>query len=250
MSPPTGTTAVVTGSSRGIGLACAVRLARQGADIIGIGSSPESADQARAAVEAEGRNYTGLVADLAQRDQVYRVIDQVLSGAGVPDILVNAAGTTHREPATHHNDQAWDTVLEVNLTAPFILTRELGRGMVERGSGRVVFIASMLSFQGGLRALSYAASKGGAAQLVKAFSNEWASLGVNVNAVAPGYVATDMNAALREDADRFKEISDRIPVHRWAEPDDIAKVVAFLCTEGADYIHGTVVPVDGGWLGR
>lgn len=245
-----GATAVVTGASRGIGLAIAVALAHEGCDVVGVASSESSADAAREPVERLGRRYRGLGADLADRADVHRVVGDIHTAAGVPDILVHAAGINRRAPAIDHGDELWDEVLAVNLTAPFILTRELGRGMVARGSGKVIFLASMLSFQGGLTVPGYAASKGAIAQLVKALSNEWAQHNVNVNAVAPGYVDTDMNEALLADETRFEQISSRIPAGRWAKPSDIAGAVVFLASGASDYVNGTVIPVDGGWLGR
>jgi 2-deoxy-D-gluconate 3-dehydrogenase len=166
------------------------------------------------------------------------------------DVLVNNAGTIRRAPAVTHLDDDWDEVLEVNLRAQFVLSREIGRTMVERGRGKIVFVASLLSFQGGINVPGYAASKGGVAQLTKALSNEWAPHGVNVNAVAPGYVATDNTTPLRDDPARAREILARIPVGRWAEPEDIAGAVVFLASPASDYICGAIIPVDGGWLAR
>ena len=246
--PFSGRTAVVTGASRGIGLAIAVRLARGGADIIGIARTASSLADCAAAVRAAGQAFTPVAAELGSRPEVYAAIESVRNHR--INILVHAAGINRRAPAELHGDDLWDEVLAVNLTAPFILTRELGRDMVARGSGNVVFIASLLSFQGGVTVPGYAASKGGVAQLTKAFANEWAGRGVNVNAIAPGYVRTDMNEALVADATRNAQISERIPAGRWAEPDDIAGAVAFLATADARYLHGAVVPVDGGWLAR
>ena len=166
------------------------------------------------------------------------------------DILVLNAGTIERKPAIEHGDEIWDRVLEVNLTAPFILSRELGRRMVERGSGKIVFVASLLSFQGGVTVPGYAASKGGIAQLTKALANEWAGKGVNVNAIAPGYIATDNTAALRGDETRSRQILERIPAGRWGAPEDLAGAFVFLASAASDYVHGAVLPVDGGWLAR
>ena len=250
MSIPAGSTAVVTGASRGIGRAIALALAAEGVDIVGVSSNRGSADYVGPEVEALGVTYRGLATNLAERDELYGLIDEVRSSVGTPQILVHAAGIARRAPAGSHSDEFWDEVIAVNLTAPFILTRELGASMVERGSGKVVFIASLLSFQGGLTVPSYAASKGGVAQLVKSFSNEWASKGVNVNAIAPGYVETDLNEALLADETRHRQISERIPAGRWAQATDIAGAAVFLASSAADYVHGTVLPVDGGWLGR
>lgn len=240
--------AVVTGASRGIGAAVARRLAADGADIVGLARSVDSLEETRAAVEDLGRAFTPVAVSLESRPDLYRVAEIIRPHE--PAILVHAAGVNRRAPAATHGDELWDEVLAVNLTAPFILTRELGADMVRRGSGAVVFFASMLSFQGGLTVPGYAASKGGVAQLTKAFANEWAPLGVNVNAVAPGYVATDMNEALLADSERSAQISGRIPAQRWGTPDDIAGAVAYLVSPDAAYVHGTVLGVDGGWLGR
>ncbi|WP_343032772.1 SDR family oxidoreductase [Agromyces salentinus] len=242
--------AVVTGASRGIGRAIASRLARGGADIVGVGSSIDGLADAAAEVEALGRRFEPLAADLADPDAALDLASRITAAFGTPDVLVQAAGINRRAPAAEHPTADWDDVLGVNLRSPFILARELGRGMLARGSGKVVFVASLLSFQGGLTVPGYAASKGGIAQLTKALANEWAARGVNVNAVAPGYVATDMNEALQADPVRFRQISERIPAGRWATPDDIAGAVAFLASPDAVYVHGVVLPVDGGWLGR
>ncbi|MGI9822162.1 SDR family oxidoreductase [Agromyces sp. Marseille-Q5079] len=242
--------AVVTGASRGIGRAIALRLARDGADIVGVGSSVDGLADAAADVRALGRRFDPLAADLADPHAALGLASTILERHGTPDVLVQAAGINRRAPAAEHPTDDWDEVLGVNLRSPFILARELGRGMLDRGSGKVVFIASLLSFQGGLTVPGYAASKGGIAQLTKALANEWAARGVNVNAIAPGYVATDMNEALQADPVRFRQISERIPAGRWATPDDIAGAAAFLASNDADYVHGIVLPVDGGWLGR
>lgn len=243
-----GRRAVVTGASRGIGAAVARRLAASGADVIGVARSLDSLAETRDAVESQSRRFTSVPARLESRDDLYRAIDLIRPDE--PSILVHAAGINRRAPAVEHGDELWDEVLAVNLTAPFILTRELGGDMVARGHGNVVFFASMLSFQGGLTVPGYAASKGGIAQLTKAFANEWAPLGVSVNAIAPGYVETDMNEALLADVERNAQISARIPAQRWGTPDEIAGAVAFLVSPDAAYVHGTVLGVDGGWLGR
>ena len=165
-------------------------------------------------------------------------------------MLVNNAGTIRRAPAAEHTDADWDDVLEVNLSAQFVLTRELAGGMLERGRGKIVFVASLLSFQGGINVPGYAASKGGVAQLTKALANEWAPRGVNVNAIAPGYIDTDNTQALRDDPTRSRQILERIPAGRWGRPEDIAGAAVFLASAAADYVHGVVLPVDGGWLAR
>jgi 2-deoxy-D-gluconate 3-dehydrogenase len=246
--PLLGQSAVVTGASRGIGAAVARRLAAAGADVVGVARSHDSLAETRKAVEAESRQFTAVPAALESREDLYRAVDAIRPRE--PSILVHAAGVNRRAPAVSHGDELWDEVIAVNLTAPFILTRELGGDMVSRGQGSVVFFASMLSFQGGLTVPGYAASKGGIAQLTKAFANEWAPLGVNVNAVAPGYVVTDMNEALLADQERNAHISARIPAQRWGTPEEIAGAVAFLVSPDAAYVHGTVLGVDGGWLGR
>ena len=245
----TGRRAVVTGANRGIGLAVADLLAAAGADVIGVSSSmPDGPSETRAAVEGHGRTFTPIRADLADRAAVTALAAD-LAGRQV-DILVNNAGIIRRTPAADHTDEDFDLVLEVNLRAAFVLAREVGRGMVERGHGRIVNVASMLSFQGGINVPGYTSSKSAILGLTKALANEWAGSGVNVNAVAPGYVATDNTRDLRRDPQRSRSILERIPAGRWAEPADIAGAVLFLCSRAADYVHGTTVPVDGGWLGR
>ena len=244
-----GRTAVVTGASQGIGLAIAETLAKAGADIIGVSyDMVDGPSDARAAVEAQGRTFTPLRCDFSVRSEVTE-LSADLAGRAV-DILVNNGGTIRRTPAAFHSDEDFDYVVDVNLRAAFILSREVGRTMLERGSGKIVNTASMLSFQGGINVPGYTSSKSAIAGLTKALANEWAAGGVNVNAVAPGYVATANTKALREDAERSKAILDRIPAGRWAEADDIAGAVLFLCSPVADYVHGAILPVDGGWLAR
>lgn len=221
-------TALVTGASRGIGAAMADALEAAGATVVRA-SSKDCDFSDRAAV-----------LDFVQRVKAEHRID----------ILVNNAGTILRKPAAEHPDEWWDTVIDVNLRAPFLLAREFGRDMIERGYGKIVFTASLLSFQGGINVPGYAASKGGVAQLTKALANEWAGKGVNVNAIAPGYIATDNTAALRADPERSRQILERIPAGRWGEPSDIAGACVFLCSPASDYINGVVLPVDGGWLAR
>jgi 2-deoxy-D-gluconate 3-dehydrogenase len=246
----TGKTALVTGCRRGIGKAAAIGLGRAGADIVGVSASLDAGDDVAAQVAAVGRRFWPYRCDLASRQEVHALTAAVVSDVPSLDVLVLNAGTIERRPAIEHGDDLWDRVLEVNLTAQFVLARELGRGMVERGSGKIVFVASMLSFQGGVTVPSYAASKGGVAQLMKALANEWASRGVNVNAVAPGYIATDNTQALREDETRSQQILDRIPAGRWGKPEDVAGAFVFLASRASDYVHGIVLPVDGGWLAR
>ncbi len=230
--------ALVTGARRGIGRAAADALAKAGAQVVGVSAAED---------EVAGQRYR---CDFADRKQVYELVAKVRRDLGGVNILVNNAGTIERAPAVEHGDELWDRVLEVDLSAQFVLTRELGRDMVERGRGKVVFVASLLSFQGGINVPGYTAAKSGIAGLTKALANEWASHGVNVNAVAPGYVRTDNTQALRDDSARYSAILERIPAGRWAEAEDIAGAILFLCSSAADYVHGAVLPVDGGWLGR
>jgi 2-deoxy-D-gluconate 3-dehydrogenase len=246
----TGATALVTGCRRGIGRAAALALARAGADIVGVSASLEAGDEVAEEVAGTGRRFTPHRCDLGDRQAVGELVARLVTDVPRTDILILAAGTIERAPAVDHADDLWDRVLEVNLTAPFVLARELGRRMVAEGRGKIVFVASMLSFQGGVTVPGYAASKGGIAQLTKALANEWAPLGVNVNAVAPGYIATDNTRALREDETRSRQILERIPAGRWGEPGDVAGAFVFLSSRASDYVHGIVLPVDGGWLGR
>lgn len=246
-----GKTALVTGCKRGIGRAMAVGLAEAGANIIGVSASlePEGSEVEKDVV-ALGRQFRAYQCDLSKRDAIYQFLAQLKQDVPVIDILVNNAGTILRKPAAEHPDEYWDTVIDTNLNAPFILTREIGRDMVARGSGKVIFTASLLTFQGGITVPGYAASKGAIGSLVKAFANEWASKGVNVNAIAPGYIATDNTEALRNDAERSQSILARIPAGRWGEPDDFKGPTVFLASSASDYVHGTVLTVDGGWMGR
>ncbi len=201
-------------------------------------------------MEALGRSFTGLSADFADRAQVYALAQRVLAMDRPVDILVNNAGTIARAPAAEHSDDDWDRVLQVNLSSQFVLSRELGKAMVERGAGKIIFTASLLSFQGGITVPGYTAAKSGIAGLTKALANEWAAHGVNVNAIAPGYIATDNTAALRANSERNAGIVARIPAARWGEASDIAGAAIFLASAASDYVHGTVLAVDGGWLGR
>ncbi len=246
-----GKTALVTGCRRGIGEAIAVGLAEAGADIIGVSASLEPSGSAvEVKVRSLGRSFKGYACDFSDRAALYRFIAQVKADAPAIDILVNNAGTILRRPAAEHTDEYWDKVIETNLSAQFVLTRELGRDMLARGSGKVIFIASLLTYQGGVNVPSYAASKGGIGQLTMALANEWAGQGINVNAIAPGYVATDNTAALRQDPVRQQQILARIPAGRWGRPEDLKGAAVFLASEASAYIHGTVLLVDGGWMGR
>lgn len=247
----TGRLAVVTGARRGIGLAIADALAGAGADIIAVSAQIEDdGSEAARLVRGHGRTCTILRADLADRAAVTSLAAQLTSLSRPVDILVNNAGTIARSPAAKHSDSDWDRVLHVDLTSQFILAREVGRTMIERGHGKIIFTASLLSFQGGINVPGYTAAKSGLAGLTRALANEWAPRGVNVNAIVPGYVATDNTQALRDDPARSAAILDRIPAGRWAEPRDFAGVAVFLASRASDYVHGALLPVDGGWLGR
>ncbi|GGG98986.1 2-deoxy-D-gluconate 3-dehydrogenase [Parapedobacter pyrenivorans] len=247
----TGKVALVTGCKRGIGKAIAEALAAAGADIIGVSASLElQGSEVSKAVEATGRRFHAYQADFGDRNALYAFIEQVKAAHPRIDILFNNAGIILRKPAAEHPDDYWDQVIEINQNAQFILTREIGKEMVARGSGKIVFTASLLTFQGGINVPGYAASKGAVGQLTKAFANEWASKGVNVNAIAPGYISTDNTEALRADADRSRSILERIPAGRWGEPKDFKGPAVFLASDAAAYVHGTTLTVDGGWMGR
>lgn len=246
-----GKTALVTGCKRGIGRGMAEALASAGADIIGVSASLElSGSDVEQAVTAMGRSFKAYQCDFSNRSAVHAFIDQLNADGAKPDILVNNAGTIKRKPAAEHPDEWWDEVIEVNLSAQFVLSREIGRGMLERGSGKIIFTASLLTYQGGITVPGYSASKGGIGQLTKALANEWAGRGVNVNAIAPGYVATDNTQALQDDPVRYKAILERIPQGRWGTPEDFAGPAVFLASSASDYVNGEVLVVDGGWMGR
>src|SRR5438046_395455 len=229
----------------------AIALAEAGADIVATsaGMEAEGSDVATE-IAARGRQSWCFACDLADRQAVYAFIATVKAECPPIDILINNGGTILRKPAAEHPDEYWDKIIEIDLNAQFVLAREFGRDMLERGAGKVVFTASLLSFQGGITVPGYAAAKGGVAQLTKALANEWAAHGVNVNAIAPGYIETDNTSALRADAQRNRQILERIPAARWGTPADIAGPLVFLCSDAARYVHGTILPVDGGWLGR
>jgi len=244
-----GRTAIVTGSNRGIGQYYALALAEAGADIIGV-SYERDFKETENMVTGTGRKFKSYLCDFSDRKDLYKFIKNVKSDFNQIDILVNNAGTILRKPVSEHSDDYWDNVIEINLSAQFILTREIGKLMVAKGYGKIVFIASLLSYQGGITVPGYAASKGGIKQLTMAFANEWAQKGVTVNAIAPGYIATDNTKALREDDVRNKAILDRIPAGRWGTPEDLMGTIVFLCSEASNYLNGSVVIVDGGWMGR
>jgi 2-deoxy-D-gluconate 3-dehydrogenase len=246
-----GKMALVTGCRRGLGKAMAVALAEAGADIIGVSRSlePEGSEVERE-VRAAGRRFFPYRCDFRDRAAVRQFARQVVEDFPVIDILVNNAGTILRAPAAEYPDEYWDEVIETNLNAQWILTREVGRRMLARRSGKIIFTASLLSFQGGITVPGYAASKGAIAQLVKALANEWAPYGIQVNAIAPGYMETDNTAALRADPVRYPAILARIPAGRWGRPDDVKGAVVFLASAASEYVNGSILVVDGGWLGR
>ena len=245
-----GKVALVTGSSQGLGRSMALALAQAGADVIINGRDSAKLGPVVAEVEKLGRRALGIAADLGKRDDVQRLIDQSIAWQGHLDILVNNAGIIKRTPAVDHSDADWDLVLNVNLDGVFTACRAAGKHMLSRGSGKIINIASLLTFFGGITVPGYAASKGAVGQLTKALSNEWSSKGVQVNAIAPGYMRTDNTAALQADAVRSKEILSRIPANRWGEPGDMDGAIVFLSSSASDYLSGIVMPVDGGWCGR
>ena len=239
----------MTGSSRGLGAGIALALAEAGADVAAHGSSrpPEATLEA---LKKLGSNCVGLVGNVGKADVCARLVEETVRHFGTIDILVNNAGTIKRAPAAEHPEEYWQELIDVNLSSVFWLMQHAGRHMLARGSGKIVNIASLLTFQGGITVPSYAAAKGGVGQLTKAFANEWASRGVNVNAIAPGYMETDNTEALRNDPARAPQILDRIPAGRWGKPEDIAGAAVFLASSAGDYMHGHILVVDGGWLNR
>jgi 2-dehydro-3-deoxy-D-gluconate 5-dehydrogenase len=246
-----GKIALVTGGSRGLGAATAIALAHAGADVaLHSNEHPATATAERIAAET-GRHTAVLTADLADRGAADTLITDTLARFGRIDILVNNAGIIRRRAAAQHADEDWDAVIEVNLSNAFRLCRAVGRQLIEgQRPGKIINVASLLSFQGGVTVPGYAAAKGGLVQLTKALANEWASLGINVNAIAPGYMHTDNTTALREDPQRNRQITERIPAGRWGAPEDIGGAAVFLASRASDYVHGHVLVVDGGWMGR
>ena len=245
-----GKVALVTGASRGLGAAIAAALAGAGADVVLHSSSSPAAGTAKL-IQAAGRRSAAVTADLADAGAAAKLAAEAIAAFGRIDILVNNAGTIRRAPAADHTDADWDAVIAVNLSSIFRLSREAGRHMIERGQGgKIINVASLLSYQGGVTVPGYAAAKGGVAQLTKALANEWAKHQINVNAIAPGYMETDNTEALRKDETRFRQISERIPAGRWGTPGDLAGAAVFLASRASDYVHGHVLVVDGGWMGR
>lgn len=244
-----GKVALVTGASAGLGAAIAVALAEAGADVACHGNS-RTPDATCELVGRAGRRALGVGGDLSDKETPREIVGRVLEEFGRLDVLVNNAGTIRRAPAADYSEEDWASVIEVNLSSVFRLSQLAGRHMIERGSGKIVNVASLLSFQGGVTVPAYAASKGGVAQLTKALANEWASKGVNVNAIAPGYMRTDNTAALQKDETRNRQILERIPAGRWGEAEDLAGAAVFLSSPASDYVNGHVLVVDGGWMGR
>jgi 2-deoxy-D-gluconate 3-dehydrogenase len=245
-----GKTALVTGCDRGIGKAYALALAEAGADIIGASLGLEGDSDIAREVTLLGRTFKSYRVDLGDRNMLYDFIEKVKKENTSIDILINNAGIILRKPVAEHTDEYWDKVIDINLNAQFILARELGKDMLQKGGGKIVFTCSMLSYQGGINVPGYTASKSAVAGLIKAFANEWAAKGVNVNGIAPGYIATDNTQALRDDAERSKAILDRIPANRWGTPEDFKGPIVFLCSDASNYVNGTILNVDGGWMAR
>jgi 2-deoxy-D-gluconate 3-dehydrogenase len=246
-----GRVALVTGASRGLGAAMAAALAGAGAEVVLHASERPAAATAEAITQATGREPAVLTADLADREASDRLMADAIAAFGRVDILVNNAGLIRRHQAAGHSDDDWDRVIEVDLSSVFRLCRAAGRHLIEREQGgKIINIASLLSFQGGITVPGYAAAKGGVVQLTKALANEWASHGINVNAIAPGYMETDNTEALRADAVRHRQITERIPAGRWGRPEDLAGAAIFLASPASDYVNGHVLVVDGGWMGR
>lgn len=245
-----GKAAIVTGASRGLGQAMAVALAEAGADILASSTNAGNLAETRRAIEALGRKCLAVTCDMRNAVQIKHTVQRALDTFGRIDILVNNAGTIRRAPAAEFSDEDWLAVIDTNLTGLFRLSREVGKLMIEQKSGKIINIASLLSFSGGITVPAYAASKGGVAQLTKALANEWAQHNVQVNAIAPGYFETDNTAALRADQKRFAAISERIPAGTWGQPGDLQGAVVFLASAASNYVNGHILLVDGGWMAR
>lgn len=243
-----GKVALVTGANTGLGQGIAIALAEAGADIAAAGIAPPTETGAR--VRALGRRFVAIEANLSSLEPIDRVVRETLDGLGGLDILVNNAGLIRRADAVDFSEKDWDDVMNVNIKGAFFMAQAAGRHMIAKGSGKIINIASMLSFQGGIRVPSYTASKSGIAGITRLLANEWASKGININAIAPGYMATDNTAQLRADEQRSSEILGRIPAARWGEPSDLGGAAVFLASRASDYINGAIIPVDGGWLAR
>lgn len=244
-----GKVAIVTGASKGLGQGMSIALAKAGADIVGIGTS--SLEETKNEIERIGKRFLGINADLIKVDKIDYIVEETIQKMGRVDILVNNAGIIRREDAINYTMQDWDDILNINLKTLFFLSQRVAKEFVKQGKGgKIINIASMLSYQGGIRVPAYTASKSGVMGLTKALANEWAEKGICVNAIAPGYMATDNTKQLRDDEKRSAEILERIPAGRWGTPDDLAGTVVFLASSASDYIHGTTIPVDGGWLAR
>ena len=244
-----GKIALVTGSAGGLGAGMALALAEAGADVA-LHDRDAVPESTRQRLSATGGNHIALVGDVSQASVCSSLIEQVVEHFGTIDILVNNAGIIRRAPAIEHSEEDWQEVIATNLSSVFRLTKHAGKHMLARGSGKVINIASLLVFQGGILVPSYAAAKAGVGQLTKAFANEWAPRGVNVNAIAPGYMATNNTAPLRANPERSRQVLERIPAGRWGLPEDLAGAVVFLASSASDYVHGHILVVDGGWLAR
>ena len=244
-----GKVAIVTGASRGLGQGMAIALAEAGANVVGVGQSDMSATEAE--IKKAGREFLGIKADLTSTDKVDEIVEKTVEKFGRVDILVNNAGTIRRQDAIDYTEKDWDDILNLNLKTVFFLSQRVAKEfMKQKSGGKIISIASMLSFQGGIRVPAYTASKSAVAGITKALANEWAKFNINVNAIAPGYMATDNTKAIREDEKREKEILDRIPAGRWGTPEDLAGAVVFLASKASDYVNGYTIAVDGGWLAR
>lgn len=246
-----GKTAIVTGASRGLGRGMAVGLAEAGADLILVARSKDGLSETADMVEEQGQQALSVACDVTDLDTFKEeVIEQGKDKFGSIDVLINNAGIIRRAPAHEHSDEDWDDVIDVNLSSLFKISREVGKVMIDQGSGKIINIASLLTYFGGITVPSYAASKGGVAQVTKALANEWAQHDIQINAIAPGYYETDNTAPLQEDEDRYEAISERIPAGRWGQPEDLKGAAVFLASDASNYVNGHVMLVDGGWMAR